>query len=255
MKNNTTIILDSDQRVGSKFIARVFAYLFIGLAITAVISFLFPFFARMNTNWFIDGEMTENGERLVLGVGIGSLVVILIDSIVMMFYGRKSGKAPWIPYIIYAIAMGFALSLLLFAGVSYELMGEAFGLSALVFGVMGIVGYFAKGSMKGFTFVALTLGVLLFVYALFFLIQYLVLVNTNQWAAYEEAFKFNIISSIIILIIISIVTIIDVNNMRKMAEQGITNNNIALYCAYDLYSDYIIILMKIVYLLMASQQN
>lgn len=256
MENKSTIILDANQRVGSKFIARVFLYLFLGLGITAIVAFLFPVFARMNPAWFNEyGEMTESGASMILAVGIGACVVLLIDSIVLMFYGRKSGKAPWIPYIIYALAMGVALSLFLFIGVSESLMAQAFGLSSLVFGIMGLIGYFAKGNLTGIKFVALTLGILLLVYSIFFLIQYFVLLGTNQWEAYRQAFMYDIISAVIILIIISIVTIVDINNMRKMAAQGVTNNNIALLCAFNLYSDFIIILIKILYLLAISQNN
>lgn len=255
MEKYNSVLLDENQRVGSKFIARVFGYLFIGLGITAIITFLFPVIAMRNPNWYQNGYLTDAGATMVLGVGIGSVIVLFIDMFLMAFWGRKSGKAPWIPYIIYAVAVGFALSLYLLVGVSYSLLGEAFGLSALVFGIMGLIGYFSKRSMSGFAFVGLTLAILLIVYSLFFLIQYLVLLGTNQWAAYQQSFIYNMVASIIILIITMIVTAIDVNSMRKMAAQGITNNNMALYCAYNLYSDYIMILIRILYLLALTQKN
>lgn len=255
MENYNSVLLDENQRVGSKFIARVFGYLFIGLGITAVIAFLFPVIAQRNSAWYVDGQLTNAGASMILGVGIVSLIVLFIDMFVMAFWGRKSGKAPWIPYIIYAAAMGFALSLYLLLGVSYSLMGEAFGLSALVFGIMGLIGYFSKSNMNGFAFVGLTLVIMLLIYSLFFFIQYLFLLGTNQWEAYQQAFIYNIVAGIIILVVTMIVTVIDVNNMRKMANQGITNNNMALLCAYNLYSDFIMILIRILYLLALAKKD
>jgi FtsH-binding integral membrane protein len=51
----------------------------------------------------------------------------------MPFLSSRTGKAPWFGYILYALCMGLSLSVILLVGIPFDLIGEAFGITALVF--------------------------------------------------------------------------------------------------------------------------
>ena len=58
------------------------------------------------------------------------------------------------------------------------------------------------------------------------------------------------IVSLIVFAFLMLVTLYDVNRIKKIAETGAQqDNNLTYYCAYILYSDFIAILIRVVYYL------
>jgi|SRR5574344_290797 len=54
----------------------------------------------------------------------------------------------------------------------------------------------------------------------------------------------------VVLIIIS--TFLDMYNIKKIASYGSSDNNIALYCALNLYGDFIILFIRVLYFVMLA---
>lgn len=247
-----TQILTENKKASTKFLAVVFGYMFIGLAITSLTAFLFAYIMAWK---YGDGAggLTASGYTLLLAVGIISLIVSYVDSIVMSIVSVKSGKAPWVGFIIYAIALGFSFSLILLAGVDIYLVAEAFGITCLAFGVMFLVGYFSPIDLSPLAFVgvALLIGVLLSstIFGLWAMISYLTSGSVNGLILYDY------LISLAIIVIAMLFTGYDANRMGKIAEQGMTNNNTALYCAFTLYSDFILIFIRILYILLLSKNR
>ena len=56
------------------------------------------------------------------------------------------------------------------------------------------------------------------------------------------------IVSLLIFAFLMLVTLYDVHRIKKIAEAGAgQNNNLTYYCAYILYSDFIAILIRVIY--------
>lgn len=250
-------ILTASKKVSTRFLAVVFGYMFLGLLITAGTALGFAAFVVLNPA-FVDatGAFTDVGATVVLSVGILSIVAAWIDSIVINILSVRSGKAPWVGFVLYAIFLGFALSLVLFAGVDFYTMGEAFGLTALCFGIMFLIGYFSPVDLTPFAFVALALFIGLALVGIFFFVDYLVLLGSGQWDAAEQTiFLYDLIASIVIIVISMLVTGWDANRMNKMVEKGMTNQNIALFCAFNLYCDFITLFINILYVLLIAKNR
>ena len=59
------------------------------------------------------------------------------------------------------------------------------------------------------------------------------------------------IVSLLVFAFLMLITLYDVYRIKKIAENGAQqDNNLINYCAYILYSDYIAILIRVIYFLM-----
>jgi FtsH-binding integral membrane protein len=250
-------IITANKKVSTKFLAVVFGYMFIGLLITAAAALGFAGFVVLNPA-LSDGSysLTDLGTTVVLGVGIASIIAAWIDSFVISIISARTGKAPWIGFVLYAVFLGFAISLIFLAGVDFVTVGEAFGLTALCFGIMFLIGYFSPVDLSPFAFVAFALMVGLILVSLFFFVYYLLLLGSGAWAAADQSlFLFDYIVSIVIIVIAMLITGYDANRMGQMVEKGVTNRNIALFCAFSLYCDFITLFVNILYVLLIAKNR
>ena len=249
-------ILTVNKKVSTKFLAVVFGYMFLGLLITAATALGFAGFVVLNPALSDGSTLTDLGDTVVLGVGIAALIAAWIDSFVISIVSARTGKAPWIGFILYAIFLGFGLSLIFLAGVDFLTVGEAFGLTALCFGIMFLIGYFSPVDLSPFAFVAFALLIGLGLVSLFFFVYYLVLLGSGAWATMDQSlFLFDYIVSIVMIIIVMLITGYDANRMGRMVEKGVTNRNIALFCAFNLYCDFITLFINILYVLLIAKNR
>ena len=65
------------------------------------------------------------------------------------------------------------------------------------------------------------------------------------------------ITDFVIFGIIFVITAIDINRVKKIAEMGgfSSNTNLAIYCAYTLYVDFINIFLRVLYYVMVSKSR
>jgi FtsH-binding integral membrane protein len=246
--NNSAVYSEDGKRVSVKFMAVVFLYMFLGLLITALSGFLFAFWLANSFAGPNKSGLTDQGEMILIFSMIGAWIVALVDSIAMPFVSRKTGKAPWIGYILYALCIGIGFSFLLLAGFSYQLIGEAFGLTALVFLAMFLVGYFAKVNLSPLAFVGISLLLGVFLVSLFW--------GVFIWiAGYTATLLFDYLISLVIIVAMMLFIAYDANRMAQIAEQGMTTTNTALYCAFQLYGDFIVLFVRILYVLLATRSR
>ena len=134
--DNFNIFAQSHQQAGDStkaFMVNVFSWMFAALTITAVMSYLF------GTNLsLIEMLRTETGMK-----PLGYVVMFApIGFVLLMSFGfnKLSYSVLLILFIAYAIIMGISLSFIFLIYTSGSIY-VTFGVSALMFGIMALVGY------------------------------------------------------------------------------------------------------------------
>ena len=245
--NNAQVVYDfSNKQTKGAFLTKVFGTMFICLLITTVVAAGLGYGAQFFLNQAITADNVELATNIVYGL-IGTLIVSAIALIVMSFVlpitfirGRHNIL---VPLIIYVVLMGVLLSSFTFL-FDWVILVEAFGITTLIFGTMAFLGYISKGRLAGIGFILL--GLLIGAIALS-LVNYLMIAFGG---IKEENVTISWVVSLLIFGFLMLVTLYDVNRIKRIAESGAgTNNNLTYYCAYILFSDFIAILIRVVYYL------
>jgi len=121
------------------FISKVFGWMFIGLLLTAGVSY----FVSTNVN-FVIALVTNN--FLFFGLLIGELVLVSVLSarVTRMRYGTAIAL-----FLGYAVLNGVTLSILLLAYTGSSIV-TAFSITAVTFGIMCVYGYITKADLTQF---------------------------------------------------------------------------------------------------------
>ena len=126
--------------------------------------------------------------------------------------------------------------------IPWEIIGMAFGITALTFLVMSLIAFLTKGNMAPIVIVIIGLAIGAGTLALFNWIFALItgqVIETLYWIVEFAVFA-----------LILFVTIFDLWRIKKIAENGAMDNNIALYCAFVMYTDFINVFIRILYFLL-----
>ena len=231
------VVIDNGQKVKVNnsvlSFAKVFFYMFVGLAITTAVSFgvgyTFILAAR-------NGATASTLSNAYFGVMISSAIALIVMSFVITFVTLRGKHSIAVPAIIYCVLMGVLLSsfTILLEG-NYWLLGMAFGITAGIFLLMTLIAVLSKGNMSPL----LMLGMGLFIGAgILALVNWIVGSSTIYW-----------IVSFALFAAMMFITIFDIWNIKKICEKGAMSNNLALYCAFTLYVDFIYILIRVIYFL------
>lgn len=251
-ENPGTINSNATELTTSKGMGKVYLYMGLGLVITALVALgVGAFFAGWLTNWTYDVVNIENASSNAVytffGVVIVSFIGLLIDAIVMGAVLARERHSIWPHYIIYSVLMGAALSVIIVAGASFTVIGEAFGISALAFIVMGLIGYFSKKDLNILAMVAYAALMMLMLIGLVFAILYFVMPMAYViWAVSTSA-----VVSLLMLLVVAV----DTYNIKKIIARSQASENVYLYCAYTMYSDFIVIFLRVLYVLMVLKGN
>ena len=235
----------------SRTLGFVFLYLAIGVGITALISF-FGGYGLVYLMESYSGNEVISGQ-IFIGYIISlivSFILILILPWIVSAIARKRSVAVWVPYILYSIAFGVFIASFAFL-IPPGIMGLAFIITTVTYLVMALIGILSKGSMKVLAQVAiglsvgamltLTIGVLLFLFPAFFLSTFGV--AEASMALYDG---WNIIMIIVLAVIFlycAIVTIVDINRIKKTAKQFEFNQGDLVFMAYICYGNYVTMLL------------
>lgn len=237
MQSNTSRLVGVNE--GTRFLGRVFAYMFLGLAITAVVAvglgYLLNYYLSSGFN-----NVTETALQIYLGLIIGSTILSLILTFVIRFVLLRGRHSIMVPYILYTITMGVLLSSFTLFLSFYEL-ALGVGITAVTFGILALVGYFGGERIRLFGLIGFGLLIGALIISLFSLIWYFISPATY-------VIMDTIVSAIMFLAILFI-TAFDMYRVRQIAEDGSGSNNLALYCAFSLYVDFIYILIRILLLI------
>lgn len=227
-------------KTGSKFTAKVFAYMFLALVITgvvaAVVGLIFSHYFPINY-----GQPTNAGaSKAYIILLITSIVAYIPVMIWIQVKALKGNGSIIAPYTIYAVLMGILISSFTMF-IPFYIIALAFGLTSLSFGVMFLIGYFAKRDLSALAVIAFGMMTGLAIIGLFNLIWMLVFPGTFQMFYWLITYGF--------FIVIVLLTIFDIQNIKKLAMSGETDKNVALMCSLNLYVDFIYIFIRLLILL------
>jgi FtsH-binding integral membrane protein len=210
-------------------LVKVFAWMAVALGVTALMA-LGVFFA------FASGLISDD---LFAGLMIGSAITLMISYFWFLFGSLRRGEGnPSIPFFLYSGSMGVILSTLPFA-YPIELIGTAFGVSALVFGIFAYYGATTKTSLLGvgqFTLVAF-MGMIL-----------LSLVNLFIGSVSVDWFiSFGIFGVVLLMVAYQVWYV------KQISDSGDISNSQAMYLAFSLYISFINIFLRILRFIAVSR--
>ena len=144
--SNYTVI-DSQQATGTgtvakKFMANVFAWMFVALGISTLFSVLFTYNASLSSMMYSDVLMSNGAvAKGMTGLGMFISFAPIIFVLIMSFaFQRLSAPMLTLFFLLYATTMGMSLSVLLFVYTTSSVIG-CFAAASAMFGVMAVMGY------------------------------------------------------------------------------------------------------------------
>ena len=244
-QSDTQVVYDfSDKQSKGAFLTKVFGMMFLCLLITTVVAAGLGF----GSQFFLDQAIKAGNEELATNIVyalVGTLIVSVIALLVMSFvlpitFIRRRHNI-LVPLMIYVVLMGIMLSTFTFI-FDWVILVESFGITSVIFGVMALLGYISKGRLTGIGFILL--GLVIGALGLS-LVNWLMIMFGGVSAANVQL---SWIVSLLIFAFLMLVTLYDVHRIKKIAEAGAgQDNNLTYYCAYILYSDFIAILIRVIY--------
>ena len=146
------------------FMSRVFSWMFLALTITAVTSFI----------WAGSPSLMQMLIKPEGGLSILGWVVIFapLGFVLMMSFGFQKLSAPLMTllFIVYSVLMGISFSFIFYV---YKIgtIGITFGITAGMFGVMSVAGYFTKTDLTKFGSILMmgVIGIIIAMFVNFFL--------------------------------------------------------------------------------------
>ena len=186
-------------------------------------------------------------------VGSNSPVGLIICSLIVSLFCNKKGRGLIVPYILYAVFMGFILSGVCFTVDSPYVFGTALGFTSLIFLITCGIGALLGDKIK---FVYLVLIYALFAIGFMCLFNFVLLpflfMNSSVAINAFNAMLWGI--EIIYFVVIIAYIAIDMNRLKAVANSnnGVITTNLALYCALNLFSDFIILFLRILYIVAMS---
>lgn len=242
---------ESSFRVTKSFTAKVFLYLFLGLILSAVVCLGLSYFLYdVLSNGSIEEAMSQLWIYLMVMIGAG--IGILITSIVISVKQIKMRNI-LAPYIIYSLLMGIMLSgFVVFIG-DPNIVGVALAISSVLFLTMCIFGFLFKGRLGWI--LGLFVGGVAVAFLLWIVNLFLFPFAFSVQSAYDASLSIYWAIEYIFLGLIMISTFIDMYRIRKISESGAGSNNLAMYCALSLYSDFIVLFIRVIYILLLSSRR
>lgn len=228
----------------SKTFAKVFLYFGLALLITGVVSILtatllFNLMLNDSNAYFITSTTLT-----IVGV-----ISMVICSLLIGVFAYKEGNKVLIPYIIYSISIGILLSGLAFFVSNPYIFGIVFLVTASIFMIMALIGYFI-GNKVGIIFqivIGLSIGVIIFSLLNLFLFPWLFTGNVAAFNSYSLIYW---IGEFLFLFIFMFYVVIDINRLKSVARSGkVISTNLALFFAASLYTNFVNLFIRLFYLI------
>lgn len=236
----------TDKRSVNTLIGRVYGYMFIGILLTAVIAFavgmLFNYwmFGTINTaniDYTDEAKFNSQAAMVLIGTLIVSSIALIVISFVVHIVFARGKHSVLVPSLLYCSMMGLMLSSLVIF-VPWEILGITFLITALMFGIMFIISWLTKGSMH---FLGV-IGIGLFMGAGILALIGFILALTGALGAYMRLYW---IISLLTFAAMMFITIWDMWRIKQIAQGGEMSDNLALYCAFILYVDFIYLFLRV----------
>lgn len=204
----------------NKLLSKTFLWMFIGLMVT-----------------FVTGYIISINENMVVSVFDSPLFWILIIlelGLVIFFSARVQKMKPTtakICFLLYSFVSGLTFSSV-FLGFEIGSVIYVFLIAALVFAIFGAIGYFSNIDLGRIS-----------TYLLMGLLAIIICIIINIFLGNTI---FDLIISIIALLIFFGFTAYDVQNIKKLTDAGIDNEVVAINGAFELYLDFINIFLHLI---------
>lgn len=226
---------------------RVLLWLGLGILVTGIVAFTLPdlLIATIGTS---NADLLNN---VYMGITITAAILMLPAMLLIVFrVFKKTSVISIISYIVFTICVGVLLSGLFLWVLGIEssqaisTIATAFFVTAGCFIVMGLIGALTKKDLNILVPIVITavLGILVISLVNFFLQN-----ERIYWIVDFVCFG-----------LMLVVTAIDMNNVKKLAEAGsfTSNNGMALYAAYTLYVDFIYLFVRVlIYTMILKNRN
>lgn len=248
MGSQPEVAAPEEKALPNRLLARTLGYFSAALLLTGVVAFAF---AWIMSALFIDssGYISETGATVLLITLFASLIAGIVTGFVFTKNVATKANPPWISYFLYSAIEGILFgSFIIIPGVTFGLIGEAFLITFLTFFACFLIGYFAKGELSILKFLAAALGIGILISSIIFLPIYV-------FTGYQGVWLFDFGISVAVVIIAAILVALDARNLKKMASAAANNRNVAMMCAMNLYCDFMIILVRVLYLLLLTRRR
>ena len=232
----------------NKTYVKVFLYFGLALLITTAVTFGA---SSLIYNLAINNpEIGIMAYYIFLGVGMVGLVIC---SLIVSFFCNKKGRGLIVPYVLYAVFMGFILTGVCFTVDSPYVFGTALGFTALIFLITCGIGALLGDKIK-FVYLVLIYGLCAIGFMCLFNFVLLPFIFMNSSIAINafNALLWGI--EIIYFVVIIAYIAIDMSRLKAIdnSSNGVITTNLALYCALNLFSDFIILFLRILYIVAMS---
>lgn len=212
--------MSEDVSIQNKLFGKTFFWMFLGLLGSGIIA------------WY------TYASGLFMDILLGDYfdILLIVELLVVLAFSLLFKKLPplivGILYFVYSMINGVTLSVIF---VVFELSSITylFAISAIIFAALGIIGYMTNKDLTSwgpYLSVFLIAGILLSIVNVFIL----------------KSTTFELILDWLILVLFFGITIYDINKIKLLQEEpSIDTNKIHIYCAMQLYLDFINIFLRI----------
>lgn len=212
--------MENEVNVKNKIFGKTFFWMFLGLLGSGIIAW-YTYSSGLILNMMADSTF---------------VILLIVELVAVLLFSLLFKKLPptivGILYFVYAMINGITLSTI-FAVYELDSILYLFIISALVFGVLGLIGYQTNKNLNSWS-----------PYITVFLIAGIVLSIINLFIL--KSTMIDLALDWFILALFCGVTIYDINKIKLLQnEPDINQEKIHIYCAMQLYLDFINIFLRL----------
>ena len=215
-------------------IAKVFGYMFVGLLITGLVAFGL---AYLFYRWMLVDSVAASDTLFVLMI-VSVISMFVLTIVISISFNRNKIRRILIPAILYTVVMGVMISTLVLF-LDWRLLGGAFVATSLIFGVMALIALISKGSLNGLYIVGI--GLMLGAGLMSMFTWFLYLISPSTFETFYWIITLGMFAAMMFI------TMWDIWRIKQIAEKGALTASVSLYCAFNLYVDFIYIFLRMVY--------
>ena len=220
----------------TKWASKVFLYMFMAIGITAVVAAVIG--AIFSNLWPITygTEVNVDAAKAYIVLFIVAFIMYIPLILWIQFSVFKEKSRPMIPYVLYSIVMGVFISgFTMF--IPFHLIAISFGLTCFTFGIMFVIGWFTKKDLSILGMIGYGMVIGIFFIAIFNIIWMLLFPATFEFIYW--IISYGMFAAMLLI------TIFDINRVKRIADSGEQSNRTAVLCAFNLYVDFIYIFIRI----------
>lgn len=230
----------------TKWASKVFLYMFIAIGITAAVAAVIG--AIFSYLWPITygTEVNIDAAKAYIALFVVAFIMYIPLILWIQFSVFKEKSRPMIPYVLYSIVMGIFISgFTMF--IPFHLIAISFGLTCFTFGIMFVIGWFTKKDLSILGMIGYGMIIGIFFIAIFNIIWMLLFPATFEFIYW--IISYGMFAAMLLI------TIFDINRVKRIADSGEQSSRTAVLCAFNLYVDFIYIFIRILSIVVRIYAN